>query len=82
MFHCTRIKERGNRVVDWIWRLCNMTFESGIVPEDWRSAVIIPLYKGKRERTECSNYRGISLLSVVEKIYARTLVDRVKGLKV
>ena len=23
-------------MVDWIWRLCNMAFESGVVPEDWR----------------------------------------------
>ena len=38
-----------------------MTFESGVVPEDWRSAVIVPLYKGKGERNECKNYRGISL---------------------
>ena len=30
------IKGRGDRVVDCIWRLCNMTFESGGVPEDWR----------------------------------------------
>ena len=41
------------------------------------SAVTVPLYKGKGERTECSNYRGISLLSVVGKIYAGILVDRV-----
>ena len=27
------MKVGGNRVVDWI---CNMTFESGVVPEDWR----------------------------------------------
>ena len=45
------------------------------MPEDWRSAVIVPLYKGKGERTECSNYRGISL-SVVGKIYAGILVYR------
>ena len=31
----------------WIWRLCNMAFESGVVLEDWRSAVIVPLHKGK-----------------------------------
>ena len=37
-----------------------MSFESGAVLEEWRSAVIIPLYKGKEEKTECSNYRGIS----------------------
>ena len=27
-----------------------MAFESGVVPEDWRSVVIVPLYKGKGER--------------------------------
>ena len=38
--------------------------------------MIVPLYKGKGERTECKNYRGIYLLSVVGKIYAGILVDR------
>ena len=55
-----------------------MSFESGVVPEDWRSAVIVPLYKGKGERKECSNYRGISLLSLAGKIHAGILVDRVR----
>ena len=59
------IKGGGDRVVDWIWRLCNMTFENGIVHEGWRSAVIVPLYKSKGEITESRNYRGISLVSVV-----------------
>ena len=40
--------------------------------------MIVPLYKGKGERTECSNYRGINLLSVIGKIYAGILVDRVR----
>ena len=43
------IKGGGEKVVDWIWRLCNMAFETGVVPEDWRSAVIVPLYKSKEE---------------------------------
>ena len=37
------IKGGSDRVVDWIWRLCNMAFEISVVPEDWRSAVIVPL---------------------------------------
>ena len=61
------IKGGGNRVVDWIWRLCNRAFGNGVVLEDWRSNVIVPLYKGKGKRTECSNYRGISLLLWLEK---------------
>ena len=58
------IKSGGDKVVDWILRLYNMAFESGVVPEDWRSVVIVPLYKGKGEKTEYKHYRGISLLSV------------------
>ena len=39
--------------------------------------MIVSLYKGKGEKTECKNYRDISLFSVIEKIYAGILVDRV-----
>ena len=54
-----------------------MAFESDVVPEDWRSAVIVPLHEGKRDMIKCKNYGGISLLSVVGKIYAYILTDRV-----
>ena len=40
--------------------------------------MIVPLYKGKGEKSECKNCRGISLLSVVGKIYAGVLVYRVR----
>ena len=46
------------------------------MPKDWRSAVTVPLYNGKGERTQCSNYGGISLLSMIGKLYAETLVER------
>ena len=55
-----------------------MAFKSGVVPEDWKFAVIVSMYKGKGERTECKTYRGISLVSVVGKIYAGILVDTVR----
>ena len=62
------IKGGSDRVVDWIWRLCNRAFGTVGVPEEWRSAVIFPLYKGKGKRTECKNYRDTSLLSMFGKI--------------
>ena len=52
-----------------------MAFERGVVPEDCRSTVIVPLYKGKIKMTECSSYR---VLSVVGKIYTGILVGRVR----
>ena len=39
--------------------------------------MIVPLYKSKGERSECKNYRNISLLSMVGKIYVGILVGRV-----
>ena len=44
-----------------IMRLLNVSF-------DWRGACIVHLYKGKGDKYECSNSRGISLLSVVGNI--------------
>ncbi len=49
------------------------------MPEDWRKAIIVLLYKGKGNREECNNYRGISLLSVPRTIYGRILNDRMVG---
>ena len=49
-------------------------FESGVAPEDWRSALFVSLFKGKGEMTDCSNYRGIVWL---EKIYEEILLDKV-----
>ena len=46
----------GELVIDWIWKLDNTTFEGGVVFEVQRSAVIVPLYKGIQERSECKNY--------------------------
>ena len=46
---------------------------------DSRGACTVPLYKGKGDKCECSNSRGISLLSVVVKLYGRVLIKRVRA---
>ena len=47
----------------------------GSVPQAWKDASIITIYK-KGDRTDCGNYRGISLLSIAGKIFARILLNR------
>lgn len=37
----------------------------------------MPLFKGKGSQHKCKNYRGINLISIVEKLYARILIERV-----
>ena len=45
-------------------------WEEGTVPQDMRDANIITLFKNKGDRSDCNNYCGISLLSIVGKAFA------------
>ncbi|KAK3539305.1 hypothetical protein QTP86_034177 [Hemibagrus guttatus] len=58
-------------------RLCNIAWRSGTVPLDWATGVVVPLFK-KGDRRVCSNYRGITLLSLPGKVYSRVLKRRVQ----
>ena len=59
-----------------------MSFESGVVSEDWISAVIIPPYKGKGKSTECKKYRSIWTDDVQEGFKVRRgYVDQIFTLK-
>ncbi|XP_069947548.1 RNA-directed DNA polymerase from mobile element jockey isoform X1 [Cherax quadricarinatus] len=57
------LKVGGDIVLEWLVLLFNKCMEEGKVPRDWQRACIVPLYKGKGDKRECKNYRGISLLS-------------------
>ena len=72
-------KKSGMAVLEFLVRLLNLSFDIGVVPMDWRGACIVPLYKGKGDKCECSNSRGISLLSVVGKLFGRVLIKRVRA---
>ena len=50
------------------------------MPQDMRDAKIITLYKNKGDRSDCNNYRGISLLSIVGKAFARVVLGRLQPL--
>ena len=63
------LKSCGAMVTDGLVILLNICFASSIVPVDWVSACVVPLYKGKGDKWDCSSCRGISLLSVVGKVY-------------
>ena len=64
-------------VVKWLHRIMCLAWENGQVPEDWQRAVIVPVHK-KGSKLKCENYRGISLLSIPSKVYARILDERTR----
>nr|CAH7729536.1 unnamed protein product [Callosobruchus chinensis] len=48
-------------------RLCRMSYSSGVLPKDWKSACIQPVPK-KGSKADPSNYRRIALFSVISKV--------------
>ncbi|KAI3363117.1 hypothetical protein L3Q82_011764 [Scortum barcoo] len=63
--------------LSWLTRLCNIAWRLGTVPLVWQTGVVVPLFK-KGDRRVCSNYRGITLLSLPGKVYARVLERRIR----
>ncbi|KAI3367439.1 hypothetical protein L3Q82_026292, partial [Scortum barcoo] len=53
--------------LSWLTRLCNIAWRLGTVPLVWQTGVVVPLFK-KGDRRVCSNYRGITLLSLPGKV--------------
>ncbi|KAK3092919.1 hypothetical protein FSP39_008861 [Pinctada imbricata] len=57
--------------------MLSLTFSCGLIPSVWRKAIICPILKDiNTDPRVPSNYRGISLLSVVAKIYSSVLNNR------
>ena len=52
-------------------RLINKSLQLGTFPADWKKAIIVPIHK--KDKSEISNYRPISLLSVTSKIIENNL---------
>lgn len=53
-------------------------WKSERVPQDRTSTVIVPLYKGKGCGDLHPSCRGVSLLSILDKVYGRMSIERVK----
>lgn len=68
-------KHGGTKLVDRLHQLICSAWEEGTVPQAWKDASIVTIYK-KGDRSDCGNYRGISLLSIAGKVFARILLNR------
>ena len=57
-------------------RIINLSFSTGVYPDNLKVARVIPVYKDKGSMLQCNNYRPISLLSNINKIYEKIMHTR------
>lgn len=56
--------------------ISNKSLSKGILPDDWKTAILSPIFKNKGDKKHACNYRPISLTSVVCKICESLIRDK------
>jgi sorting nexin-29 len=69
------VKSGGRTIRSEIHKIINSVWSEEEWPEEWKELIIVPVYK-KGDKTDCSNYRGISLLTITYKILSKVLLPR------
>jgi hypothetical protein len=65
----------GETLRSEIHKLINSIWNKEELPDHWKESIIVPIYK-KGDKTDCSNYCKISLLSTSYKILSHILLSR------
>jgi len=69
------IKAGGRTICLEIHKLITSIWKKEKLPEGWKESIIIPINK-KGDKTDCNNYRGMSLLPTTYKILSNILLSR------
>ena len=65
---CRTIRCEVHKLIIYIWNKEEL-------PDEWKELIIVPIYK-KGDKTDCNNYRGISLLPTTYKVLSNILLSR------
>ena len=61
------IQAIGDVRIQRLTDLCDDIVKEVCIPEDWKSSVVLPIYKGRADPKECGSYTGIKLLEHATK---------------
>ena len=67
------IKSSSNLLMPMYVKLFNLIYNSGIIPQSWTSGIIKPIYKKKGKTDDPDNYRPITILSCLGKLFTSIL---------
>ena len=73
------LKSGGEAMIRGLHAVLTAVWQSGTIPPDWKRGLVVPIWKGKGDRQDCNNYRGITLLSVPGKVLAHLLLMRIRN---
>ena len=66
----------GDNIATEVYTFILGVWQGDPVPQDWVDAIMLPLYKGKGSKSNCGDYRGLSLLEALGKVFSKLLSNR------
>jgi len=72
------VKCCGDPLLDFIVSLFGTVWREGRIPVEWHDATLVPVSK-RGNLSVCDNGRGISLLYVMGKLFARVINDQLQA---
>ena len=72
-------KHGGEHLLQRLTKLCEQIWDQKAVPQDFKDAMIVHIFKRKGDRACYDDHRGISLLSIAGKIVVRVLLNRLSS---
>ena len=67
------MKTSGGFGLRWMTDLINNIFKEDCIPDDWRTSIMLPVYKWKGNPLVCGSYRAIKFLEQPMKLFERVL---------
>ncbi len=70
------LKQGGYLCTRTLHQYITKVWADEVIPQQWKDASIVTIYKNKGDRALCGNYRGIALLAVAGKVLAKVMLQR------
>jgi len=70
------LKIAANTIAPSLAYIFNLSLTTGIYIDDWKNARVTPIFKSENRRL-CENYRPISILPIVSKVFEREVFKQV-----
>ena len=74
--HSQMIKNLPPIFLRFLIKLFNASLENSVVPLSWKKAIIVPILKPEKDRTNIDSYRPISLLPCLPKLMEKIICSR------
>ena len=57
----------------------NISLIQGVVPDNLKSAKVVPLFLNRSNKTEVGTFRPVSILTIISKVFERVVYDQVES---